>query len=98
MIKPKTLGARVFAEAKGAKVARSVGFEPTTSASAGLRSILLSYERALQVVPKVGFEPTRPQGALRPERSASTVPPLRPHKEFTDPSALWQWAWSVEQG
>ena len=34
------------------------GFEPTASASAGLRSILLSYKRAL-VVPKEGFEPTR---------------------------------------
>ena len=30
-----------------------------------------------EVVPKVGFEPTRPLGALRPERSASAVPPLR---------------------
>ena len=30
------------------------------------------------LVPKVGFEPTRPRGTLRPERSASAVPPLRP--------------------
>jgi hypothetical protein len=30
----------------GVGVARSVGLEPTTSASAGLRSIQLSYERA----------------------------------------------------
>ena len=29
------------------------------------------------MVPRVGFEPTRPQGALRPERSASAVPPPR---------------------
>ena len=26
----------------------------------------------------MGFEPTRPRGTLRPERSASAVPPLRP--------------------
>ena len=60
-------------------MARSAGFEPTASASAGLRSIRLSYERAIQngnhggrrrwwllglsrLVPKVGFEPTRPCG------------------------------------
>ena len=58
-------------------MARSAGFEPTASASAGLRSIQLSYERAMSavreepplddaphvtvsLVPKVGFEPTRP--------------------------------------
>ena len=39
-------------------MARLAGFEPTASASAGLRSILLSYKRTL-VVPKEGFEPTR---------------------------------------
>ncbi len=57
-------------------MARSAGFEPTASASAGLRSIQLSYERPLfmmatrrapvsvelRMVPKVGFEPTRPCG------------------------------------
>jgi hypothetical protein len=53
-------------------MARSAGFEPTASASAGLRSILLSYERTnsagqadaeiTPLVPKVGFEPTRPCG------------------------------------
>ena len=36
------------------------------------------------LVPKVGFEPTRPFGTLRPERSASAVPPLRP---FSSPEA-----------
>jgi hypothetical protein len=36
-----------------------VGLEPTTLASAGLRSIQLSYRR---LVPKVGFEPTCPFG------------------------------------
>ena len=39
-----------------------------------------SIRRALskrEKMPKEGFEPTRPQGTLRPERSASTVPPLR---------------------
>ena len=53
---------------------RPAGFEPTASASAGLRSIQLSYERpisgiptvnlsiSLVMVPKVGFEPTRPCG------------------------------------
>ena len=42
-------------------MARLVGFEPTTSASAGLRSIQLSYKRLSQLlVPRVGFEPTRP--------------------------------------
>ena len=53
-------------------MARSAGLEPTASASAGLRSIQLSYERARWghphgpglswLVPKVGFEPTRPFG------------------------------------
>ena len=89
-----------------AKVARSAGFEPTTSASAGLRSIQLSYKRVFKtrtrralrgarsssasqkVVPKEGLEPTRPLRTLRPERSASTIPPLRPEdsrlgQEFT---------------
>jgi hypothetical protein len=41
-------------------MARLAGLEPTASASAGLRSIQLSYKRFL--VPKVGFEPTRPHG------------------------------------
>ena len=46
---------------------RLVGLEPTTSDSANLRSIQLSYKRiydtaALSMVPRVGFEPTRPQG------------------------------------
>ena len=44
------------------------GLEPTTSASAGLRSIHLSYKRTknisarMKVVPKEGFEPTHPYG------------------------------------
>jgi hypothetical protein len=46
-----------------------------------LASISRSFiRRALskrEKMPKEGFEPTRPQGTLRPERSASTVPPLR---------------------
>jgi hypothetical protein len=54
-------------------MARSVGLEPTASASAGLRSIQtelrarkngasrLARDR-LSMVPKVGFEPTRPYG------------------------------------
>ncbi|SVB69495.1 uncharacterized protein METZ01_LOCUS222349, partial [marine metagenome] len=37
----------------------------------------LSYWRIS--MPKVRLELTRPQGALRPERSASAIPPLRPH-------------------
>ena len=84
-------------------VVRLAGLEPTTSASAGQRSIQLSYKRIFVadtlpsaisttdadlpvLVPKVGFEPTRPRGTLRPERSASAVPPLRPL-----PAPLW-WA------
>ena len=39
-------------------MARLAGIEPTTSAFAGLRSILLSYKRN-DLVPRVGFEPTR---------------------------------------
>ena len=42
---------------------RLAGFEPTASAFAGLRSILLSYKRTSDtrsLVPRVGFEPTRP--------------------------------------
>ena len=58
-------------------MARLGGFEPTTSASAGLRSIQLSYKRVFSKVPKEGFEPTRPLQTLRPERSASTISPLR---------------------
>src|SRR5437867_9311559 len=58
------------------EMARSVGLEPTTSASAGLRSIQTEL-RARDLVPKGGFEPPRPFRALRPERSASAVPPLR---------------------
>jgi hypothetical protein len=53
----------------------------------------LSYKRLLRLkgldnhttvmvmVPKGRFELPRPQGALRPERSASAVPPLR-HEEL----------------
>jgi hypothetical protein len=43
-------------------MARLAGFEPATSASAGLRSIQLSYRRInlIQLVPKEGFEPSRP--------------------------------------
>ena len=40
-------------------MARLVGFEPTASASAGLRSNPLSYRR---LVPKVRFELTHPYG------------------------------------
>jgi hypothetical protein len=54
-------------------MARSVGLEPTTSASAGLRSIRTELRArkigashvapvCLTMVPKVGFEPTRPYG------------------------------------
>ncbi len=42
-------------------MARLAGLEPTTSASAGLRSILLSYKR-LKMVPKGRFELPRPCG------------------------------------
>ncbi len=41
-------------------MARLVGFEPTTSASAGPRSIQLSYKRSL--VPKERFELSCPYG------------------------------------
>ena len=39
-------------------MARLAGFEPAASASAGLRSIQLSYKRE-HLVPRAGFEPTR---------------------------------------
>ncbi len=42
-------------------MARLAGLEPTTSASAGLRSILLSYKRWI-MVPKGRFELPRPCG------------------------------------
>ena len=50
------------------KVARLAGLEPTASASAGLRSIQLSYKRTIEwfpgqqilMVPKEGVEPTHP--------------------------------------
>ena len=41
---------------------RLVGLEPTTSASAGLRSIQLSYRRMRAMVPKEGLEPSCPYG------------------------------------
>ena len=41
---------------------RLEGFEPSTSASAGLRSIQLSYRRVNPVVPKEGLEPSCPYG------------------------------------
>ena len=43
-------------------MARLAGLEPTTSASAGLRSIQLSYKRSIINMPKVRFELTRPYG------------------------------------
>jgi hypothetical protein len=48
-------------------MARLAGLEPTTSASAGLRSIQLSYKRSLsplvaRKVPKERFELSRPCG------------------------------------
>ena len=45
-------------------MARLAGFEPTISASAGLRSIQLSYKRTLFLfmVPKERFELSRPYG------------------------------------
>ncbi len=44
-------------------MARLAGLEPTASASAGLRSIQLSYKRRKRkMVPKVRFELTRPCG------------------------------------
>lgn len=55
--------------ARVANVARLAGLEPTASASAGLRSIRLSYKRpdtiayrnmCVALVPKEGFEPTHP--------------------------------------
>ena len=42
-------------------MARLAGLEPTTSASAGLRSIQLSYKR-VRLVPKERFELSRPYG------------------------------------
>ena len=43
-------------------MARLAGLEPTTSASAGLRSVQLSYKRHLKLVPKGRFELPRPYG------------------------------------
>ena len=45
-------------------MARLAGLEPAASASAGLRSIHLSYKRFfnLKELPKEGFEPSRPKG------------------------------------
>ena len=43
-------------------MARLAGLEPTTSASAGLRSILLSYKRQTMMVPKGRFELPHPYG------------------------------------
>ena len=43
-------------------MARLAGLEPTASASAGLRSIQLSYKRVLYLVPKERFELSRPYG------------------------------------
>ncbi len=79
-------------------MARLAGLEPTTSASAGLRSIQLSYERAklgpadvapvcLNMVPKVGFEPTRPYGHY-----ALNVARL-PFRHFGPVSVNW---WAVQ--
>ncbi len=71
------------------KVARLAGLEPTASASAGLRSIQTELQARVThgrfrpqfvqpvVVPRERFELSRPLGALRPERSASAVPPPR---------------------
>ena len=73
---------------------RLAGLEPTTSSSAGMRSIQLSYKRALCVAvayetkddvsgAEGGIRTHTPLRTLRPERSASTVPPLR-HYAATD--------------
>ncbi len=43
-------------------MARLAGLEPTASASAGLRSIQLSYKRQSNDVPKGRFELPRPYG------------------------------------
>jgi hypothetical protein len=44
-------------------MARLAGLEPTASASAGLRSIHLSYKRSkIRMVPKERFELSRPYG------------------------------------
>ena len=43
-------------------MARLAGLEPTASASAGLRSIQLSYKRPNNYVPKERFELSRPFG------------------------------------
>ena len=67
------------------RVARLAGLEPTASASAGLRSIQLSYKRTMCVHHRMangigaegGSRTHTPVRILRPERSASTVPPLR---------------------
>ena len=56
-----------FSSLKGMKVARLAGFEPTTSASAGLRSIQLSYKRLSNLVWCRGWD-------LNPHARKDTTP------------------------
>ena len=64
-------------QAAAGKMVRSAGLEPTTPGSASLCSIQLSYERSFRMVPKVGFEPTRPYGHYALNVARLPVPPLR---------------------